>query len=286
MRYFMLFSLLILSLCGCKSLSLGDPLSGEYGGYGVKPLNSEATANSKKLVAEIAGEAGADIASYQACAGLPYISASADLKGMTEDNCVALRNTMVSIVILQSEEACVTHRRSIYGKEASFNIAAGTFTNLFSGWAAVAPSAHGKAILAALALFSNSERSLVNDIVYKSMIVPAVDRKILALREENAQIVESHFKDTIKDYPITMGMRDAVNFHYSCSFMSGLEKLIEEGTNESARQKVVRLNRSADAIYARMQVLATQKRTADPDYASLKQRYESLTTEIISLEKQ
>lgn len=276
--------LLIFSLSGC--ISMGDPLGGEYSGYGIKDLNAASLKKSNDLMTILAEDIGHGKNIYQLCNAPPYVAVEGITVQQREQQCVALRNTMVSVVMLASDEACVAHRRSIYGKDASFNIAAGTFTSFFSGWAAVAPSVHAKAILAALALFANSERSLVNELVYKSTIVPAVDRKIIALREIDAQEIESHFKDSASTYSISTAMRDAMQFHYSCSFMTGLEKVIEEGTQESGRQKLARLNRALAALETKMRLMQESGKTRDFTYLSLDARRLSLVTEITSLEKQ
>lgn len=142
---------LVFSLCGC--IAIGDPLAGEYGGYGIRDLNTASLTKSNDMMSLLVTDIGQGKDIYKLCNAPPYVAVVGITAQQREQQCIALRNTMVSVVMLASEEACLTHRRSIYGKEASFNIAAGTFTSFFSGWAAVAPSVHGKAILAALAYF-------------------------------------------------------------------------------------------------------------------------------------
>lgn len=266
----------IVSCCAlgaCASIS--DPLEGNYAGYGIKPLSTDALSASNAVIKAARDAQGITEEEYRTC------SASAG----PDDSCRIRRNQLVAILVTSSEQQCMDHRRSMYGKEAGFNIAAGSFTNLFSGWATVAPGQHQKSILSALALLSNSERSLVNELVYKSVIVPAVDKKILQLREEKARKLFAHFPDPIGTYPIDVALHDTIDFHYACSFMTGLEKALAEGTQETTRQKAERLKRDLTLLQAQVDAYVP-KDVNNVVYKNLTVRYDALSEEIKSLEKQ
>jgi hypothetical protein len=62
-----------------------------------------------------------------------------------------------------------------------------------------------KSIFSALAMFSNSERSLVNEVVYKQILVPAVDSKIQQTRDTKARAIAQHLKDDdLTTYPLSV----------------------------------------------------------------------------------
>ena len=262
-------------MSGCANLS--DPLGGSYDGYSIKPLNAESLKGPQDLAAAAIAALGIPVADFQACSASPGAGAA--------DTCRNRRNQIVSLLVLSSEEQCVEHRRTIYGKEAGFNIAAGTFVNIFSGWATVAPGQHQKSILSALALLSNSERSLVNELVYKSVIVPAVDKKILQIRDDKGRKLFGHFSESIQTYPMGIALYDAIDFHYTCSFMTGLEKALEEGTQETPKQKAERLKRDLTTLQAQVEADTTQD-DKNVVFKNLKERYDSLSEEIKTLEKQ
>jgi len=72
--------------------------------------------------------------------------------------------------------------KTILGNEAAFNIVTCTLTNGFSGAATIVAGEITKSVLSGAAFFSNAERSLVNETVYKSELVTAVTKKIRETR--------------------------------------------------------------------------------------------------------
>jgi len=67
-----------------------------------------------------------------------------------------------------------------------------------------------------------SERSLVNETVYKSVLVPAVARKIETIRSTGRRNIRDNLIKSHEAYPIHIALLDVVEYHRSCSFMSGL----------------------------------------------------------------
>jgi len=144
--------------------------------------------------------------------------------------CEQKRNMVIGDLVAFSGELCEQHMKTIFGNEAAFNITAGTLTNIFSGAATVINGSAVKSALSAAAFFSNSERSLVNETVYKSVIVPAVVIKIETIRSKSLATLRESLKQPHKDYPIHIALLDVVEYHRSCSFMFGLQRVLEEGT--------------------------------------------------------
>ncbi|USX24519.1 hypothetical protein NHH73_18070 [Oxalobacteraceae bacterium OTU3CINTB1] len=220
-------ALFFFPLLGCNSL---------YSGYSVTPIEVTKDSPYAKLTQQLRkSTANDDRLIDAACFG------SAIPEGEIP-KCTSQRNMAIATLVIASEEACLRHRRSMYGNEATWNIGFGTLTNLFAGAASVVSAEHTKSILAALALFSNSERSLVNETVYKQMLVTAVDKKIVEMRDEKMRSIYILLKkDDVSAYSIHEALRDLIVLHNKCSFIDGLEKALHEGTQDTSTVKMARL---------------------------------------------
>lgn len=241
-----------------------------YRGYSARPLvNSIATGGSyMNLVKELQkGDANNPALVSVSCFG-------AEL-GNSKDNCRTQRNLAISALVVGSAELCLDHRRSMYGNEAMWNIAFGTMTNFFAGAASVVTKEKFRPILAALALFSNSERSLVNETVYKQMLVTAVDKKILEMRENRMTLIYVSLKADIDAYPLQEALRDVVALHSTCSFIDGLQKALDEGTQDTTAKKIARLRQALHTL--NIEYMATDTAKNLPLAAGLKLRIEALS---------
>ncbi len=208
----------MLWLAGCRwqrmyadytaaSLDYGDLSQGAYSKL-IRGLSGEQDASGSLVVPQACWEGGTD----------------------ASNACQAARNRIIVDWVSASDALCAEHVKTIFGNEASFNIAAGTLTNVLAGAATVVGGAVAKSALSAGAFLANSERSLVNETVYKSVLVPAVVKKIRMLREDSRKQIVSRLKDGVPDYSIHEAILDVVAYHQSCSFMHGLQKALEEGT--------------------------------------------------------
>ncbi len=154
--------------------------------------------------------------------------------------CAYQRNILIGNLIAISDGMCEKHMKTILGNEAAVNIITGTLTNAFSGAATVVTGGMSKTILAALAFFSNSERSLFNETIYKSVLVPAIIKKInetrLNVRRDIMAKYETNKNAAYEDYPVNFALADIIKYHQSCSFMVGLQKALEEGTQTAPGQ--------------------------------------------------
>ncbi|QNB08949.1 hypothetical protein G5S34_20790 [Herbaspirillum frisingense] len=197
--------------------------------------------------------------------------------------CTQQRNLAVSALVMTSAEECLRYRRGLYGTEASWNIALGTTTSLFAGAAAVAGSAQGKSILGALALFSNSERSLINETVYKQMLVTAVDKKIVEMRDTKMLAIYGSMQGDVNVYPIYRAFGDVIDLHNTCSFVDGLQKALEEGTQGTSAQRITRLKQTLQGLVAERDATVAAGKTEDAE--AIKKRIEGVRTELSVEEK-
>ena len=212
-----------------------------YKDYAAKPLSLGATSSYVALTQALQAPQG----NHSAAA--PLVQAycfNATLNATQAATCMAERNQAVAALAVGSEELCLSHRKTIYGNEATWNIGLGTLTNIFAGASAISTIEQSKSLLAALALFSNSERSLINETVYKQMLITAVDRKIVEMRDTRMQAIHSSLKLDMNAYSMHEALRDVITLHSTCSFMSGLQKALEEGSQAGPAQRTMRLKAS------------------------------------------
>jgi hypothetical protein len=260
----------VLFLSGCADNLL-------YRGYSVRPLStSVATGGSyMKLVEALQKTEGTQKAL------LPVTCFGEIAKG-DKAGCRAQRNQAVSALVTGSGELCLEHRRSMYGNEAMWNMTFGTMTNLFAAAATVVTTEKYRPVLASLALFSNSERSLVNETVYKQMLVTAVDKKILELREMRMATIYTNLKSDIDAYPVQEALRDVVALHSSCSFIDGLQKALDEGTQDSTAKKILRLRQSVHELNLEYEKVDATKNA--PRAEGLKKRIDAINAALAAEE--
>lgn len=259
----------VLQLSACAN----NPL---YQGYSVAPVSPKMLEPYTELKATLTASSSPWVDNV--CFG-------SELDTNAASRCAWQRNQVIAALVIGSEEACMAHRRSMYGNEAAYNIGLGTATSLFAGWAAVISNTHPyrASILSALALFSNSERSLINETVYKTMIVTAVDKKIVEVRDAKATQLHAKLDKTFAQYGMNQALADWTDFHKSCSFMTGLQKALDEGTQGGDALRLLKLNQAFRSITADI-TLSCPGTTSSPTCTKLNERLTQVTNEIKTLE--
>lgn len=226
-----------------------------------------------------------------------YCVNGATLDDTQKKACTYQRNVVVGDLIGISDVMCNNHIKTIYGNEASFNILTGTFTNAFSGAATVVGGPQSKSVLSALVFFFNAERSLTNETIYKSIVVPAVTKKINDMRTAKRSTLlqkyqDSQSQDYIK-YPINIAMMDVLDYHLTCSFMRGLEAALAEGTQGTTKADMLvledKLKKLSDQIEQRAKVVGDKTVTdsniqSDPFLKDMKSRYDAINEKLKALE--
>jgi hypothetical protein len=244
-----------------------------YADYAIKPLNS-----GKSKLAEI--------------------QAMLKQEGIT-DNCFALdtpsvcksqRNAAVAGLMTVSDELCLEHVKTIYGNDAAYNLTLGSLTNLFAGAAAVAGTSGAKTLFSSFALFSNAERSLINETVYKNMLSMSVSKKIREGRlEERNMIVKRLRSDEMENYTMNEALSNVIEYHNTCTFMYGLEKALEDGNQNGTELKKLALERQLEKLHLEKQLREKELKTAndwkaDDEWIGMNARITALHKAIQSLE--
>lgn len=226
-----LTALLVVGLTGCAKIGL-------YNDYSVAPLSS-----AKSKLSDIKNVLKTELVNND-----KFDSACFDATAATT-TCKNQRNAATAGLMAVSDELCVEHVRSIFGNDAAYNLTFGTITNLFAGAATVAGTRGAKTLFSGIALFSNAERSLVNETVYKTMLATAISKKIREGRIEQRNTIVKHMReDTIEIYTMNEAISNVMEYHNTCSFMYGMEKTLEEGNQNGTELKKLALERQLNKL--------------------------------------
>lgn len=235
-----------------------------YEGFGVRPLKIN---NDGKMhdVSQV----------YAECTG-------ATLDQQKAKDCL---RTTIAKAISASNEYCIAHLKEIYGNDAAFNITTGSFATLSSGAASITNGGSAK-LLAAISTFFNAERSLVNETIYKNQITTHIGIKISQSRATTGAAIRAELATTT--YDIAQAAFDIDNYHNSCSFYNGLQKVLEEGTNTTPSTRLSQLEVEQENLLIRMSILSQKlggKSSQDPTYKNLEERLTYTKTNIQALRK-
>lgn len=278
--YILLLGVVITGLSGCGVLQ-----SKLYSGYSSKTLaNKDVTAVSKIKNQLMKGPSEEDVAVSEQVQACYY-------DGVNTPQCKTLRNQAVVGLITVADELCLEHFRSIYGNEAAYNLLFGSLTNLFAGAATVASGEATKTLLAGLAAFSSAERSLINETVYKTMVAQAVTKKIRDAKTEQRKAILKKITNDIDHYSMDESLLDVIEYHQTCSFMFGLEKALEEGTQNNSDSKRARTRNDLEQklklalieLDDRKRLKAADAET-DPQVIKLTDRINTLNDQIKTLD--
>ena len=212
-------------------------------GYSVLPLNSITNANA------LYGSIKTSMPESKGCFA---VRDPKDSK-LSPEECASQRNYLISVLMAESVNLCSTHLNSIYGNEAAWNIATGSIAGLAAVLATVST---GNAVpyFAGLSAFATTERALVNETVYKSMLTTAIGTKIREMREQKGKYLLARKKEPFSSYGMEEAIQDVLDFHEVCSFRRGLEVALAEGTNATTEQKRQQLEARAASLKLQIQL--------------------------------
>jgi len=256
--YLLIGTILLSGLTGCAFNS-----TKVYDGYAIKPMSGDKAQQMKLLFAD----SGKPLIEKK-CFGIVASNETA--------TCTEQRNMAVSFLMIESNALCTEHLKSIYGNEAALNISTGTLAAFSSGLAAISTGGQAAA-LSALSAFSNAERSLVNETVYRNLLTTAIATKIGEMRTTRATALMNHQHLPISEYPAGTAILEMQDYHESCSFMKGLETALKEGTQTTPESKRIQLEIKLEML--KSQILAyTNSRVAAKNTRGIKAEDEFLDT--------
>jgi hypothetical protein len=286
-----------LSLSGCGSINYLTNNKKAYSAYGVDVLRIKGDSADMGEAAMLMSEIQEIYDPEKLCINANYppqekvknsdksqTTAASSANGQNATICTAKRQVIIGDLMGISNSMCRDHIKGIWGNEAGFNIAAGTFTNIFSGAATVVGATDGKSILSSLALFSNAERSLGNEVVYKNSLISSVVTKIVQSRNEKSNaIFQKIYGNTAipyDQYPISLAVNDVLSYHDSCSFMNGLLRAINEGSSDKRVEKINELKNSLNMLRLELNQPINDQKVKE----SMQQRYVALSNTLQALQ--
>lgn len=126
-----------------------------------------------------------------------------------------------------SDLDCTFYQSGIFGTQAGLNLG----TSLTSaGLSGIATLVTGRAAqnLSAASAFLNTTRATINSEVYSNYVAPALIAEINANRSEVRRRIIAKRHCAIVDYPPAQAVNDVLNYHESCSYISGLTSLLQK----------------------------------------------------------
>jgi len=161
----------------------------------------------------------------EACAGYPAFK---DVKDF--DQRKLARNLLQQHIVRISDEICRVHEARIYASAASFNFGFASTATLLSGAAAVVGGETAKSALAAAAAALLGTQGHLNSEFYQNMFAHAIVQKTREIRESKRTEMGQSQELGIDKYGADDAVRDAVNYHLSCSFYEGVVALADSRT--------------------------------------------------------
>ncbi|HEV7241844.1 MAG TPA: hypothetical protein VGQ36_21615 [Thermoanaerobaculia bacterium] len=216
------------------------------------------------------GDIEIDIATFKLPGGanLAYADAS-------KDNTVATRlarNRFQSALMDASDRKCEVHRAAVMSTASSVNLGLGWLSAAFAGASPLIVPTLTKNVFAAAAGLATTSRSLVNEEVYKQLLVTSILQAIESERDGVAADIERKRALLPNDYSVDDALRDAQIFHSKCSFYIGLVAL-SEAVEEKANCEEDRLRREElIAELSKPDVLEPRKASYTAELATLQTR--------------
>lgn len=123
------------------------------------------------------------------------------------------------------------------------------------------------------------------------MVAQAVTMKIREAKTEQRKEILKKIKTDISQYTMDESLLDAIDYHQTCSFMFGLEKALEEGTqNNSDNKRLKTRNELEQKLKLALIELDDRQRvkaadaTTDPQIKKLTERINALNDQIKSID--
>ncbi len=207
--------------------------------------------------------------------------AKSSVAGSSEErSCRVLRNELQGVILLRSNAICDQHKGDILSQAALTNLTLGVGSTATSALGAVLAGVHAKTNLAATTAFLTGSQSLLNQEFYQKQFAGTIITAINTNRANKKTEIDQKRPQTIAAYSIDDALLDAQEYHYRCSFYSGVSQVTKavERQDQTSRAKLIE---RIDAL--RSELEKTEKTTgiSDSDKTRMKA---ALTREIEGLQ--
>jgi len=158
--------------------------------------------------------------------------------------CAAMRNLFQDEILTRSEAMCRKHLSDVAATSATVNTTLGFGTLLSATLGAVVTGEAAVRYLSGGASLLSGSQNLVSREVYREFVVPAIARAIDDERRKRLIEIRVEQGKPLNEYTVARALRDAVDYHESCSFSHGLILLTTSPEkrvlpNEDALQKQI-----------------------------------------------
>lgn len=138
-----------------------------------------------------------------------------------------LRTALQDKIIRTSDNECEKHKAAIIARGSLINFSSGWGATALSSVASISTGGSAKMYSAASTVV-NAGRSGYNADIYFGFLTAAIVREIDADRAKKLNSIRSNQAMDEAKYNVERSIKEALDYHYSCSFYTGLSHLVEE----------------------------------------------------------
>ena len=170
-----------------------------------------------------------------------------DVEAQAKGDRAYYRNRLAALLMKHADDACVASMGRASNNEAFSNVFLNFLTTATSAAATVVSGETAKSILSASAATASGTRDHINAGVFRNTVVSAVGRAISGEKARLGTQIELQLGKTSIEYDVDMMIRDVNRYHQACSFIRGLE-LVVQSVDRSAVRQADRVKALDDAI--------------------------------------
>ncbi len=145
-----------------------------------------------------------------------------------EKMAIYYRNRLQAAVMERSDQICRYHQAAIIANSAAFNFVTGWTATILSGVSAVMGGEAAKSALSAASAMVGAGRAEFNAEFYQNYFAAAIVKKIRDVRTIRKAAIEDKRDDDTFKYTVEEALRDANDYHYTCSFFEGVIAITAE----------------------------------------------------------
>lgn len=143
------------------------------------------------------------------------------------ETCQGMRNLFQDEILARSEEMCRKHLSDVVATSGIMNADLGFLALLSSTLGAVVSGDVLQRTFSATASVSQGSQTLISKEIYREFVGAAIARAITSEREKRLLEIRVEQHKSLEEYSPAKALRDALDYHESCSFSHGLTLLTE-----------------------------------------------------------
>jgi len=176
--------------------------------------------------------------------------------------CRGMRNLLQDEVLMRSEEMCRKHISDVGATNSVVNADLGLVTLLGSTLGAVVTGDTFQRVFSATASVSAGTQAIISREIYRDYVAPAISKAIIAEREKKLIEIRLEQAKNLADYTPAHAIRDAIDYHESCSFSNGLI-LLTTAAEKRALPSQDQVRKQITDLYAELNAVENSSKTAE-----------------------